>query len=93
MVVMLSVYWDVASRRFIDSLVMSIEGSMIRPLANSVHVPLNGMVMRAGKAEEGGGGDSIAQLMREDTSTIAKRRELVARERRLKQARDLIDRF
>jgi Dynamin central region/Dynamin GTPase effector domain len=103
MVVMLSVYWDVAAARFVDSHVMALEGSMIRPLPQSVHVPLNQMVLRAGSADAGGPGDigesgdgrveSVAQLLREDEVVTTKRNTLRARLDRLNKARELVDKF
>lgn len=87
--VMLSVYWDVASRRFVDSHVMALEGTMVRPLPERVYVPLNAMVLKSG-AE---GTESVEQLLREDEATMTKRKTLTERKLRLKKARELVDKF
>lgn len=89
--VMLSVYWDVASRRFIDSHVMALEGSMIRPLPERIYVPLNAMVLKSGSAE--GSSESVEQLLREDEVTMTKRKTLSERKQRLEKARELVDKF
>jgi hypothetical protein len=93
MAVMLSVYWDLASRRFVDSHVMALEGSMIRPLPERVYVPLNEMVLRSSAKPTRDGHETVAQLLREDEATVAKRVTLTGRAQRLERARELVDKF
>lgn len=93
MVVLLSVYWDVSSRRFIDSHVMAVEATMIRPLPQAVHEPLNAMVLRLGDSSKQGGQESIRQLLQEDETIVEKRRNLRERLQRLRMASKLVDRY
>lgn len=93
MVVMLSVYWDVASRRFVDSHVMALESAMIRPLPEQVYVPLNAMVLKSSGESTGEGHESVAQLLRQDEATMTKRKTLKERRQRLERARELVDKF
>lgn len=88
--VMLSVYWDVASRRFVDSHVMALEGALVRPLPERIYVPLNAMVLRSGSD---GATDSVEHLLREDEATMTKRKTLSERKLRLEKARELVDKF
>jgi Dynamin central region/Dynamin GTPase effector domain len=93
MVVMLSVYWDVASRRFVDSHVMALDGSMIRMLPERAYVPLNAMVLESSGKATGADHLSVAQLLREDEATMTKRKTLIERKSRLEKARELVDKF
>lgn len=85
---MLSCYWEVAADRFVDNLVMTLDTSIIRPLAQAIHVPMNEVVLGVGNSEE-----ALAALLREDPDLVRKRKELRAMRDRLTQARSLIDRF
>lgn len=93
MAVMLSVYWDVSSRRFVDSHVMALESAMIRPLPERVYVPLNAMVLKSSGESTGGNQDTVEQLLRQDEATVTKRKTLKERQQRLEKARELVDKF
>lgn len=88
MATMLGCYWDVSARRFVDNHVMAVDTSMIRPLAQEVHVPMNELVLKVG-----GSKDAIDSLLREDAETVRKRLLLIKQKERLTQAQELIDRF
>lgn len=85
---MLSCYWEVAADRFVDNHVMALDTSIVRPLAQAIHVPMNEVVLGVGNSEE-----ALAALLREDPDLVRKRKELRAMRDRLAQARSLIDRF
>ncbi len=88
MTTMLGCYWDVAADRFVDNHVMAIDSSIIRPLAQAIHVPMNELVLKVGNSEE-----ALVALLREDPELVRKRKELIALRDRLSQAGDLLDRF
>lgn len=88
MATMLGCYWDVSAKRFIDNHVMVIDTNIIRPLAQEVHVPMNEMVLKVGTSQQ-----ALENLLQEDPSTVARRKNLQAQKQRLTKAQELLDRF
>ena len=88
MATMLGCYWDVSAKRFIDNHVMVVDTNMIRPLAQEVHVPMNELVLQVGKSQQ-----ALENLLQEDPTTVARRKELQAQKLRLSKAQEIIDRF
>lgn len=88
MATMLGCYWDVSAKRFVDNHAMVVDQHMIRPLAHQVNVPLNEMVLKVGTSQP-----ALDALLQEDSSTVARRKALVAQRERLSKAQELIDRF
>lgn len=85
---MLGCYWDVSAKRFVDNHVMVVDTNIIRPLAHAVHVPMNKLVVKVGTSQE-----ALEKLLREDMTTVRRRKELSGQRRRLAKALELIDRF
>ncbi len=85
---MLGCYWNVAADRFVDNLVMALENSFIKPLAQSIHVPMNDIVLRVGKSSE-----ELNSLLREDPQLVKRRHDLIKSKDRLKKALELIENF
>lgn len=85
---MLGCYWDVSAKRFVDTHVMVIDTSVIRPLAQAVHAPISEIVVKAGTSEE-----ALADLLQEDPNMLQRRKVLRAQKDRLTKALELIDRF
>lgn len=85
---MLGCYWDVSAKRFIDTHVMVMDTSIIRPLAQAVHSPMSELVVKAGTSEK-----ALADLLQEDPKMLERRRVLHAQKVRLTKAQELIDRF
>lgn len=85
---MLGCYWDVSAKRFVDNHVMVVDTNIIRPLAQSVHGPMNEMVVRTGTSEE-----LLEKLLKEDVESVRRRRVLVGQKGRLSKAQELVDRF
>lgn len=88
MATMLGCYWDVCFKRFVDNHVMAMDTSLVRPLAQTVHVPMNELVLQVGTSQQG-----LENLLQEDPSTVQRRRDLIAQTERLSKALELIDRF
>ena len=85
---MLGCYWDVAADRFVDNIVMALENSFIKPLAQTVHVPMNDVVLKVGKSSE-----ELNSLLREDPKLVTRRKNLIESKDRLKKALELIENF
>lgn len=88
MTTMLGCYWDVAADRFVDNHVMALENTFIKPLAGSIQVTMNKIVVEVGKSS-----DALEVLLAEDQNLVRRRKELIASRDRLEKARNLIDKF
>lgn len=85
---MLGCYWDVSAKRFIDNHVMALDTTVIRPLAQEIHIPVNDLALKVGNSAH-----ALESLLQEDEATLSRRKALVARKERLIRAQELIDRF
>ncbi|CAN8062934.1 unnamed protein product [Agarophyton chilense] len=85
---MLGCYWDVSAKRFIDNNVMVIDTTIIRPLAQEIHVPLNELVLKVGTSQQ-----ALENLLQEDPVVTSRRKTLRAKQERLRKAQELLDRF
>lgn len=85
---MLGCYWDVSAKRFIDNNVMVVDTTILRPLAQEIHVPLNALVLKVGTSQQ-----ALVDLLQEDPTVTARRKTLRAKKERLAKAQELLDRF